>query len=145
MPRPGERPILLVEDNPDDEELALLALRQAGLADPVDVVRDGEEAVDYLLGEDPEPRVLPFLVLLDLSLPKMDGFEVLQRIRRSARTRVLPTVVLTSSDVPEDVARAYALGANSYVRKPVEYGLYAEHLQNLGQYWSRINLSPPGS
>jgi two-component system response regulator len=131
------RPILLVEDSQDDEELAVLALRETGLEVTIDVARDGEEAIRYLFDRD--DGALPACVFLDVKLPKLDGFEVLRRIRESPRTRFLPVVVLTSSDVPEDIARAYELGANSYVRKPVEFSEFSDTVQQVGRYWLRLN------
>ena len=137
---PTLRRILLVEDSEDDEELAILSLRQAGVTGIIDVARDGQEALEYLFGTSPSPDArLPRVVLLDIRLPKIDGLDVLQRIRADQRTRLLPVVVLSSSDAPEDIARAYELGANSYVRKPVEFSAYAETVRQLGRYWSQVN------
>lgn len=133
------RTILLVEDNPDDAELALMALADTA-ADHVHRVADGAEALDYLLGDG---RRLPVVVFLDLMLPKVDGFEVLERLRAAARTRTLPVVLFTSSDTLEDIARAYALGANSYVRKPIEFGEYRATVARLGAYWLDTNLAAP--
>src|SRR5688500_13831576 len=115
--------ILLVEDNPDDEALTTRALHKAGLANAIEVARDGAQALERLIGKpgDPPPS-MPRVVLLDLKLPKIDGLEVLRRLREHDRTRYLPIVVLTSSDLDEDLLRSYELGANSYVRKPVEFG-----------------------
>ncbi len=140
----GDRPrtILLVEDNPHDEELTLRALRKAGMADSVTVVRDGVEALDFLIGPDPTilpDQDLPAVVLLDLKLPRVDGLDVLRRIRAEERTRTLPIVVLTSSDEPRDLIESYLAGANSYVRKPVEFGSFSETVQQLGRYWLRLN------
>jgi two-component system response regulator len=134
--------ILLVEDNPDDEELTVMSLRDAGIGNPIEVARDGVEAVNYLLSSETNVRGAkpnPMLVILDLKLPKIDGFQVLARIRASDRTRTLPVVILTSSDVDEDVARSYALGVNSYVRKPVEFSEFAAAVRQLGLYWMLLN------
>lgn len=128
--------ILLVEDNPDDEELTLMALESSGLANVIDVARDGVEALEYLL--DPA-RPLPQLVLLDLKLPKIDGLEVLRRLREHERGRGVPVVILTSSREESDLARGYAHGANSYVRKPVDFDEFAESVRQLGLYWLVIN------
>lgn len=132
--------ILLVEDNPDDEELTRMALRDGRVVNEMDVVRDGASALAYLL--DPERR-LPQLVLLDLRLPKVSGLEVLERIRSEKRTRLVPVVVLTSSSEEEDVIASYRLGANSYVRKPVEFQRFVEAVQQLGLYWLLLNSAPP--
>ena len=137
--------ILLVEDTPDDEELTLLALEEAGLRNEIRVARDGAEALEVLLGEAGQgPADLPGLVLLDLKLPKVDGFEVLERIRRDERTSLMPVVVLTSSDLDEDVTRSYELGVNSYVRKPVEFGEFASAIRQVGLYWVLLNRAPRG-
>ncbi|PWT72288.1 MAG: two-component system response regulator [Proteobacteria bacterium] len=138
--------ILLVEDNPDDEELALRAFRRGRVPGPVVVVRDGAEALDYLFrtgkhagrGIDAAPAV----VLLDLKLPKLDGLEVLRRIRGDVRTRCLPVVVLTSSREEQDIVESYNLGANSYVRKPVDFSEFVEAVRSLGVYWLMLNESP---
>lgn len=136
--------ILLVEDNADDEELALLAFKKSNLANEVIVVRDGEEALDYLLGGNGrEPGVLPQVVLLDLKLPKKDGLEVLRRIRAAPRTQRLPVVILTSSKEDEDLMRGYDLGANSYVRKPVDFDRFIEAVRHLQMYWLVLNEAPP--
>lgn len=131
------RPLLLVEDNEDDIELALLALRDVEIAGGVQVARDGEAALSYLYGDAARP--MPLLVLVDIKLPKVDGFEVLRRVRLDARTRALPVVMLSSSDAPEDIARAYELGANSYVCKPIEFSEYEDAVRMLGQYWLHVN------
>lgn len=133
----NERSILLVEDNPDDAELALRAL-EARVNLPIQLARDGQEALDVLFGR-PSPGPVPALVLLDLMLPKADGFEILRRIRASPETSEIVVVVLSSSDTPEDIDRAYALGANSYVQKPVEFSEYRETLQLIGHYWTGVN------
>jgi two-component system response regulator len=141
-----ERPILLVEDNPDDEEFTLRALQRAKITNPVIVVHDGSEAVDYLFGlgaharRDASPP--PAVVLLDLKLPKLSGIDVLRRMRGDARTRYVPVVVLTSSSQDEDILRSYESGANSYVRKPVEFADFATAVAQLGVYWTLTNESP---
>jgi CheY-like chemotaxis protein len=138
--------VLLVEDNASDEALALRALRKTNIGDNVVVVRDGAEALDYLLGPDrdlPDVRAMPHLVLLDLNLPKIDGLEVLRRIRADERTKLLPVVILTSSGEERDIISSYALGANSYVRKPVDFVQFADAVRQLGLYWLIINEPPP--
>ena len=139
--------ILLVEDNPDDEALTLRALRKANVGNDVAIVRDGAEALDFLFGTGAHAgrdiSMLPQVVLLDLKLPKIDGLEVLRRIRADGRTRVLPVVILTSSDEEQDRIQGYALGANSYVRKPVEFAQFAEAVRQLGLYWLVLNQPPP--
>ncbi len=143
-----DKVILLVEDNPDDEELTLRALRRNRVTNEVVVARDGVDALDYLLGtgayEGRDPSVVPQVVLLDLKLPKLDGLEVLRRIRSEERTRLLPVVILTSSNEEQDVISGYALGANSYVRKPVDFAEFVEAVRQLGLYWLLLNQSPPG-
>jgi CheY-like chemotaxis protein len=138
----GHRPILLVEDNPHDEELTLRALKKSNVLNPVVVAHDGAEALDYLLArgkhlESPPP--LPQVVLLDLKLPKVDGLEVLRALRAHARTRLLPVVVLTSSKEQQDLVASYELGANSYVRKPVDFAQFLEAARQLGLYWLVLN------
>ena len=138
--------ILLVEDNPHDEALTLRALQKRNLANEIVVVRDGAEALDYLFcngshtGRDPED--LPSVVLLDLKLPKLYGLEVLRRIRSNERTKLLPVVILTSSDEQRDLIESYRGGANSYVRKPVEFDQFTEAVQQLGLYWLLMNEPP---
>lgn len=145
----GRNRILLVEDNPDDEALTIRALRKSNVANDVDVVRDGAEALEFLFGGDGDEagarqRVGEIqLVLLDLKLPKVDGLEVLERIRAEESTRRLPVVVLTSSDEERDLVRSYDLGANSYVCKPVDFGPFAEAVRQVGLYWLVINRAPP--
>ncbi|MCY1017824.1 response regulator [Pyxidicoccus sp. MSG2] len=145
----SERPILLVEDNPDDADLTLRAFKRAGITTPVDVARDGVEALDYLLAqgafESRAGKPLPVVVLLDLKLPRLDGHEVLRRIRADARTRLLPVVVLTSSVEEVDLVRGYGGGANSYVRKPVSYTEFVEAARQLGLYWLVLNHEPPSA
>jgi two-component system, response regulator len=137
----SERVILLVEDNPDDEALMLRAFQRSKLANRIDVARDGVEALAYLLGPSAPP--LPMLVILDLKLPKVDGLEVLRRVRAEERTRMLPVVVLTSSREEQDLVESYRLGANSYVRKPVDFTQFADAVQTLGLYWLVVNEPPP--
>jgi CheY-like chemotaxis protein len=140
--------ILLVEDNPDDEVLMLRALKKNNILNDVVVARDGVEALDYLFGTGMyagrDPRVLPQVVLLDLKLPKVDGLEVLRRLRADERTCLLPVVILTSSKEEQDMVTGYRLGANSYVRKPVDFIHFAEGVRQLGMYWLVLNEAPPG-
>jgi two-component system, response regulator len=135
-----QRPVLLVEDNPDDEELTLRSLKQCNLANEIIVARDGVEALT-LLHEGTRP-ITPCVVLLDLKLPKLDGLGVLKRIREHPTTRTLPVVVLTSSAEDSDILATYDLGANSYVRKPVKMDEFARATAQLGLYWTIINLTP---
>ncbi|HKQ13554.1 MAG TPA: response regulator [Steroidobacteraceae bacterium] len=143
----SERYILLVEDNPDDEELTLLSLRKNNLAHDIVVVRDGVEAIEFLFGNGQyaqrDVAHVPTIILLDLKLPKLDGLGVLKRLRADERTRTLPVVVLTSSSQDADVIASYNLGANSYVRKPVEFGAFVEAVSSLGLYWVLLNRPPP--
>ncbi len=141
-----DRTILIVEDNPDDEVLVLRALKKCNVTNKIDVVRDGAEALDCLFGEGPyEGRGMfkPTVVLLDLKLPKIDGLEVLRRLRADDRSNRLPVVVLTSSEEKDDMVRSYALGANSYVRKPVEFGSFSDAVNQLGLYWLLLNEPVP--
>ncbi len=139
-----DRVILLVEDNPDDEALTIRALRKANVMNRVVVAHDGVEALEYLLGQgSDDDRAMPQVVLLDLKLPRVDGLEVLRRVRADERTRMLPVVILTSSNEEEDRIAGYRLGANSYVRKPVEFGQFAEAVRQLGLYWLLLNEPPP--
>lgn len=137
------RPILLVEDNPDDEALALRAFRNSGIMNDIVVVRDGVEALDYLFvtgsHADRMPATNPSVVLLDLKLPKLDGLDVLKEIRRNSKTRRLPVVILTSSKEDRDLIESYDRGANSYVRKPVDFNEFAEAVTKLGIYWLLLN------
>lgn len=142
-----ERIILLVEDNPDDEALTLRALASHRITNHVVVAHDGAEAVDYLFGTGAHAgrdlSVMPQVVLLDLKLPKLDGLEVLRRIRANERTKFLPVVILTSSDEERDMLQGYTLGANSYVRKPVDFGQFSEAVRQLGLYWLILNQPAP--
>jgi two-component system response regulator len=141
-----ERSILLVEDNPDDRELTLRALEKNKILNPVKVAEDGVQALDILLrrGEHAADWTgLPALVLLDLKLPKIDGLEVLKAIRADPRTRLLPVVVLTSSKEEQDLIASYTLGANSYIRKPVDFAKFIEAVRQLGYYWLILNEAPP--
>ena len=140
--------ILLIEDNPDDRELTLLAFKEAKILNKIIVCHDGEEALDYLFatgvhaGRDTSK--MPQIILLDLKLPKVDGFEVLKRMRTDPRTQLLPVVVLTTSKESADVADSYRLGANSYVRKPVDFSQFVETTRQLGLYWLVLNEATPG-
>jgi two-component system response regulator len=139
--------ILLVEDDPDDEILTLRALRRGGIEQAIVVVRDGVEALDYLFGtgvhDGRDLGAMPQVVMLDLKLPRLDGLEVLRRIRGDERTRFIPVVILTSSDEERDRLNGYRYGANSYVRKPVDYDQFAEAIRQLGMYWLLLNRPPP--
>ncbi len=140
--------ILLVEDNPDDELLALRALEKNNIPNQAVVVaRDGAEAIDYLFGAgayaDRDMSMMPEVILLDLKLPKVDGLEVLRRIRAGEQTRLLPVVILTSSDEERDLVESYKLGANSYIRKPVNFTRFAEAIRQLKLYWLALNEAPP--
>jgi two-component system, response regulator len=141
-----EKYILLVEDNPDDEELTLMGLKGSGVLNEVVVVRDGEEAVQFLLAEgqykDRVSSAVPAVILLDLKLPKLSGLEVLERLRANPLTKCLPVVILTSSSEEEDVINSYKLGANSFVRKPVDFNRFADAVKQLGLYWLLINEPP---
>ncbi|HTL50995.1 MAG TPA: response regulator [Planctomycetota bacterium] len=137
--------ILLVEDNPDDEAMTMRALSKMNLLNPIVVARDGAEALDLLLGRGKhagEP-LNPQVVMLDLKLPKVDGLEVLQQVRANPLTELLPVVILTSSNEQSDIVEGYSLGANSYVRKPVESAAFREAVQRLGMYWVLLNEPPP--
>lgn len=141
--------ILLIEDNPDDEELTLMALEKNNILNEVVVARDGAEALDFLFGTERgsclDRGILPAIILLDLKLPKVDGLEVLRRIREEARTRLLPVVILTSSNEDKDRFEGYSLGCNSYVRKPVDFAMFVEATRQLGMYWLLLNEAPPAT
>jgi len=143
----AEKLILLVEDNPDDEELTMRALRKAKIANEIAVARDGAEALDFVFargihaGRDVTRQ--PAVILLDLNLPKLGGHEVLRELRADPRTQLIPVVVLTSSSEDEDKLRSYKSGANSYVRKPVEFNSFANAVGQLGMYWMLLNETPP--
>ena len=139
--------ILLVEDNPDDVSLTLRALKKNKILNEVVVVNDGVQALEYLFGTgayaDRDVNVMPQLILLDLKLPRLEGLEVLRRLRSDERTRLLPVVMLTSSDEEPDITDSYKLGANSYIRKPVDFAQFTEAVQQLGLYWLVLNQCPP--
>jgi two-component system, response regulator len=139
--------ILLVEDNPSDVDLAKRALKKSRIANELVVAEDGQEALEYLFGKVNDavmhPGELPAVVLLDLKLPKVDGHEVLRRIRAEERTKRLPVVILTTSKEEQDIAQSYDLGANSYIRKPVDFVQFAQSIQHLGLYWLILNEIPP--
>jgi len=139
--------ILLVEDNPNDVKLAIRALKKANIANGVTVAADGEEALDYLFCtgkyKSKDINDMPVVVLLDLKLPKIDGLEVLKRIRENKATATLPVVILTSSSEEKDLINGYKLGANSYVRKPIDFDQFAESVKQLGLYWLVLNEPPP--
>ena len=138
--------ILLVEDNPDDVELTIRAFRKNKIANNMVVVRDGAEALDYLFGQgeyaDHNPEDTPRIILLDLKLPKIDGLQVLERLRDSEYTKFVPVIILTSSKEEQDLISGYESGANSYVRKPVDFNEFVEAVRNIGLYWLLINESP---
>jgi len=142
-----DKMILLVEDNPDDEALTLRALWKNNIGNRVVVVRDGAEALDFLFCTgayaDRDPREMPHMILLDLKLPKVDGLEVLRRIRADERTHLLAVVILTSSNEEQDLIEGYKNGANSYVRKPVDFTQFVEAVRQLGLYWLVLNEAPP--
>lgn len=141
-----EKIILLVEDNPDDEALTLRVLRKNNVLNEMVVAHDGAEALDYLFGTGPyagkEGIIMPTVTLLDLKLPKIDGLEVLRRIRNDERTRLLPVVILTSSKEERDIIDSYRLGANSYITKPVDFMQFGEAIRQLGLYWVVLNEAP---
>lgn len=143
----NEKYILLVEDNPDDIELTLRALKKNNIMNEVVIARDGAEALQLLLGRESDPQerlpALPSVMLLDLKLPKVDGLGVLQQVRAHPRTKLLPVVALTSSKEDQDVIQSYSLGVNSYVRKPVDFHQFVTAVQRLGLYWLLLNEAPP--
>ncbi len=134
--------ILLVEDNPDDEMLTIRALKNNNINNEVVVVRDGQEALDYFFGKPEQDITLPAVVLLDLKLPKINGLEVLQRLRENKHTALQPVVILTSSKEEKDIINGYRLGANSYIRKPVDFSQFMEAVRQLGLYWLILNEAP---
>jgi len=142
-----DKVILLVEDNPDDEALTLRALKKNNVKNEVVVARDGAEALEYLFGSGKyagrDASVIPQFVLLDLKLPKLDGLEVLRRLRENPRTKLLPVVILTTSNEERDRFAGYDLGANSYIRKPVDFDQFIEAVRQLGLYWLILNEMPP--
>jgi two-component system, response regulator len=144
----AEKIILLVEDNPDDEALTMRSLRKAKIINEIVVARDGAEALDYMFARGKhagrDATRMPALILLDLNLPKIGGHDVLRELRADDRTKLVPVVVLTSSSEDEDKLRSYRSGANSYVRKPVEFGAFANAVGQLGMYWMLLNETPPG-
>jgi len=139
--------ILLVEDNPDDEALTLRAFKKNNFGNKISIAHDGAEALDFLfctgIYADRDPNKMPHVVLLDLNLPKVGGLEVLRRIRADPRTRTLPVVILTSSQEEKDLAESYEIGANSYVRKPVDFNEFMKAVEHLGIYWLTLNHVPP--
>jgi two-component system response regulator len=141
--------LLLVEDNPSDEKLTLRAFKKSGVTNEIVVVRDGAETLDYLFGtgkfDGRDTADLPAVMLLDLKLPRIDGLEVLRRVRADDRTKCLPVVILTASKEHEDIARGYSLGANAYVRKPVDFAEFAEAAKTVGLFWLLLNEPPPKS
>jgi CheY-like chemotaxis protein len=142
----NRKSILLVEDNPQDEMLILRSLKKANVANTIDVVRDGQQALDFLFNQgefnDEAGRDLPAVILLDIGLPRLSGLEVLERIRIDQRTRLVPVVILTSSDEERDRLRSYENGANSFVRKPLDFSEFAETVARLGVYWVATNETP---
>lgn len=137
--------ILLVEDNSDDELLTIRALKKNNISNRIDVARDGQDAVDYLFEQKDETSELPALIILDLKLPRIDGLEVLRRIRANDKTKFIPVVVLTSSNEEDDIIKSYGLGANSFIRKPVDFLKFVEVASNIGIYWLMFNESPQKS
>ncbi len=139
--------LMLVEDNPDDEELTLLAFERNNISSEVVVAHDGVEALDYLFGTgiytDRDMSVMPALILLDLQLPRINGLEVLRRLRADNRTKLIPVVILTTSNEQQDLINSYSLGCNSYIRKPVDYDQFLTAVHQLGMYWLILNEAPP--
>jgi two-component system, response regulator len=140
-----DKKIMLIEDNPDDRDLTIRELKKNNILNPVIVASNGADALTMLLGDDHRDEGNPALILLDLKLPKVDGLEVLRRIRADERTRVVPVLVLTSSKQEEDLRTAYDLGANGYVRKPVTFGEFGEAVHTVGLFWLLLNQPPPDS
>lgn len=148
MSASGLRPILIVEDSPKDLELAMAALKRCQLANPIEVARDGAEALDYLHGRGAwldRPPGDPAVVLLDLKLPKIDGLEVLERVKSDASLKQVPVVMLTSSKEERDLVLSYQLGVNAFVVKPVDFHAFLQAIQDLGMFWGVLNEPPPGS
>ena len=143
----ADKVILLVEDNPDDVELTQIALKEQKIMNKLVLARDGQEALDWLFSEGEhagrDASEAPTVILLDLRLPKIDGIDVLKRIREDERTKLLPVVILTSSKEEQDVVRSYELGANSYIRKPVDFEQFSDAVRELGLYWLLLNEPPP--
>jgi two-component system response regulator len=141
------RTILLVEDNPDDAKLTLRAFKRNNIVNPIELARDGVEALDFVFARDSHAervgKPLPALIVLDLKLPRLDGLGVLEAVRADPRTRLIPVVILTSSKEEQDLIQGYALGANSYVRKPVDFAQFMEAARVLGVFWLMINQPPP--
>ncbi|MBF0469597.1 MAG: response regulator [Desulfamplus sp.] len=141
----NHKTILLIEDNPSDIELTKRAFKKNNILNNLVVLEDGQEALDYLFNPAKSSEELPVIILLDLKLPRIDGMEVLRHIRSNPRTRRLPVIVLTSSREEQDIADSYDNGANSYIRKPVDFRQFAESIRTLGIYWLVLNEEPPGS
>ncbi len=143
----SNKTILLVEDNPDDEALAIRALKRNHISNEIVVARDGVEALDYLFGNGVhvgrDLSIKPTVILLDLKLPRIDGIEVLRRLREDDRTKLLPVVILTTSSEEQDMLDSYSLGCNSYIRKPVDFIQFSEAIRQLGMYWLLMNEPPP--
>ncbi len=139
--------ILIVEDNADDEKLTIRALEKSNILNEIVITRDGQEALDYLLCQgdykDRDPKIMPEMILLDLKLPKIDGLEVLEKIRQNEKTSLLPVVILTTSKEESDLIRSYKLGANSFICKPVDFSQFSEAIKQLGLYWLVLNQNPP--
>ena len=142
---PKDMKILLVEDNPDDVELTLRAFRKNNLANEIIVAKDGEEALDIVFhrSEKYKEQSMPNLILLDLKLPKVDGLEVLKKIKNNSKTKIIPVIILTSSKEEKDLVESYRLGVNSYIRKPVDFDKFSEVVLQLGLYWLLLNETPP--
>ncbi|MCU0537639.1 MAG: response regulator [Hydrococcus sp. Prado102] len=142
-----EKMILLVEDNPDDEALTLRAFKKSNILNEVVVARDGVQALDFLFAtgtySDRDVNIMPQIVLLDIKLPKIDGLEVLRRLRSDERTKMLPVIILTSSKEEQDLINGYKFGCNSYIRKPVDFSQFSESIRQLGLYWLVLNETPP--